>query len=131
MNVSAALGAVLVAVCGMFYWYYNDSQETIGVLRENQAKLETAIEISEQSIATLQADILKNAELNRKLQKDLQQAEAYGDDLRAKLSKHNLTNLALSKPALLEEKMNNATQKLWDGFVDDTTPADRVQPISE
>lgn len=131
MNVSAILGTVLVTVCGAFYYYYNTSQETIGVLRENNAKLETAIQISEDSIKTLQADMEKSAELNKKLQGDLQKAEAYGDDLRKKLSKHNLTNLALSKPKLLEEKMNVATQKLWDGFVADTTPADSVQPISD
>jgi len=131
MNVSAILGTVLVTVCGAFYYYYNTSQETIGVLRENNAKLETAIQISEDSIKTLQADMEKSAELNKKLQGDLQKAEAYGDELRAKLSKHNLTNLALKKPELLEEKMNVATQKLWDGFVADTTPDDGVQPLSE
>ena len=131
MNLSAALGAVLVTVCGLFYYYYNSSQETIGTLRENNAKLETAIQISEESIKTLQADMAKNAELTKKLQGDLQKAEAYGDELRAKLSKHNLTNLALKKPELLEEKMNVATQKLWDGFVADTTPDDGVQPLSE
>ena len=70
---------VLGAVGYGGYMYYNDTQERIAILTENNAKLETAIEISEESIATLQGDIAKNAELNRELQGQLQVAEQYGD----------------------------------------------------
>ena len=47
------------------YMYYKDTQQRIATLTANNAKLETAVQISEQSIATLQSDIAKNAELNR------------------------------------------------------------------
>ena len=111
---------VLGAVGYGGYMYYNDTQERIAILTENNAKLETAIEISEESIATLQGDIAKNAELNRELQGQLQVAEQYGDQLRNTLRKHNLTHLANKKPGLIQRKMQNATNRLWDDLADIT-----------
>ena len=40
--------------------------------------------------------------------------EEYGDELRNTLNKHNLTHLANKKPGLIEKRMQNATDKLWD-----------------
>ena len=118
---------VLGAVGYGGYMYYKDTQQRIATLTENNAKLETAIEISEESIATLQGDITKNAELNRELQGQLQVAEQYGDQLRNTLRKHNLTHLANKKPGLIERKMQNATNRLWDDLADITNP-NGVQP---
>lgn len=101
-------------------WYYNDTQQRIATLRENNAKLEVAIETSEASIELLQNDIIKFQELNSQLQASLQQAEAYGDELRTKLREHNLTALAIKKPKLLEGKMNGATANLWRDITEDT-----------
>ena len=118
---------VLGAVGYGGYMYYKDTQQRIATLTENNAKLETAIEISEESIATLQGDITKNAELNRELQGQLQVAEQYGDQLRNTLRKHNLTHLANKKPGLIERKMQNATNRLWNDLADITNPDKRVQ----
>ena len=117
---------VLGAVGFGGYLYYKDTQQRIAMLTANNAKLETAIQISEESIALLQSDITKNAELNNTLQKELQTAETYGDQLRATLQKHNLTHLANKKPGLIEKKMQNATNRLWDDFASITDP-DGVQ----
>jgi type II secretory pathway pseudopilin PulG len=111
---------VLGAVGYGGYMYYKDTQQRIATLTENNAKLETAIEISEESIAILQGDITKNAELNRELQGQLQVAEQYGDQLRNTLRKHNLTHLANKKPGLIQRKMQNATNRLWDDLADIT-----------
>lgn len=100
--------------------YYTSTQNTIATLRENNVKLETAIDISEQSIETLQQDMERFAEANQQLQSELQKAEAYGDDLRTKLREHNLTSLAIQKPGLLEGKMNGATANLWREIEQDT-----------
>ena len=107
--------------------YYKDTQSRIATLTENNAKLETAIQVSEESVATLQKDITKNAELNNKLQKELHKAEKYGDELRATLQKHNLTHLANKKPGMIQKRMQNATNKLWDDFSIITAP-NGVQP---
>ena len=111
---------LMLAMAGLGYWYYNDTQGTIATLRENNAKLEVAIQVSEESIKMLQEDAAKIAEANLQLQQDLQKAEQYGDELQNKLRRHDLTALALRKPGLLEGKMNGATANLWRELEQDT-----------
>jgi Tfp pilus assembly protein PilO len=120
--------AMMLVLCGVFYWYYNDTQERIAILNANNAKLETAVQISESSIATLQNDAIRNAELNVQLQQELQQAEKYGDELRATLQKHNLTALARKRPGLIENRMQDATDSLWDDLRGITDPNGVQQP---
>jgi len=115
---------ILGSVGAGVIWYYNDTQERIATLQENNAKLETALVTSEASIETLKNDIVKFQELNSQLQADLQAAEAYGDELRQKLRTHDLTDLAKRKPGLLEGKMNGATANLWRDLEKDTGATD-------
>ena len=102
------------------YWYYNDTQQRIATLRENNAQLEVAVQTANESVDTLRADVAKIGKLNNQLQADLQKAEAYGDELRGKLSRMNLVVEALKDAKVLEGKMNGATAKLWRGFMEDT-----------
>ena len=120
--------AMMLVLCGVFYWYYNDTQERIAILNENNAKLEVAIQVSEASITTLQNNAIRNAELNVQLQQELQRAEQYGDELRATLQRHNLTALARKKPGLIENRMQNATDNLWDDLRGITDPNGVQQP---
>ena len=109
------------------YMYYKDTQERISILTENNAKLEVAAQLQEETINTMIEDVQRNAELNKELQRELQIAEGYGDQLRATLQKHNLTHLANKKPGLIERKMQNATNRLWDDLADITNPSRGVQ----
>ena len=104
------------------YMYYKDTQERISILTENNAKLEVAAQLQEETINTMIEDVERNAELNRELQDKLQLAEQYGDQLRNTLRKHNLTHLANKKPGLIEKRMQNATNRLWDDLADITNP---------
>jgi hypothetical protein len=86
--------------------------------------LEIAIKISEDSVATLQDDIVKNAELNRELQKELQIAEQYGDQLRNTLGETQPNTLGKQEARFdREEDLQNATNRLWDDL-DDITNSD-------
>ena len=109
-------------MAGAGSFYYKQTQARIAVLQENNAKLEVAVQISEDSVKTLQADSVRNAELNSQLQTELQKAEQYGDELRATLQKHNLTALAQQKPGLIENRMQNATNQLWNDLRGVTDP---------
>ena len=109
------------------YMYYKDTQQRIMTLKENNAKLEVAEQMANETINTMIADREKLAELNKGLQKDLQTAEKYGDQLRNTLRKHNLTHLANKRPSYIERKMQNATNRLWDCLADITDPANGVQ----
>ena len=60
------------------------------------------------------------------LNSDLNKSEAYGDELRATLNKHNLTHLANKKPGLIENRMQGKTDELWKDLesITGSTPTD-------
>ena len=114
-----ALIVILVVLSGVGYGavsYYNDTQERIATLRDNNAKLEVANKSKEEALKTIQSNVEKTNKLNKELQGRLQDAEVYQDDLRKKLQKHDLTRLSEKKPGLVEKKINEGTQKLFNDF---------------
>ena len=98
------------------YAYYNDTQQRIKTLQENNAKLETVAKTNELTINSLQESQEKFATLNNELQTKLNLALNYGDDLRKKLHKHDLTRLSIKKPGLIEKRINDGTNKLFDSI---------------
>ena len=109
--------------------YVKKLQSDLETARANVAKMEIAVQTSEQSLQLERAETVRLGELNVTLSADLQKAEQYGDELRATLQKHNLTHLANKKPGLIEKRMQNATDKLWDDLESITTVPSGVQSI--
>lgn len=97
---------------GVFY-YYNDTQERLATLRDNNAKLMIAAETNQETINNLQRDYQIAQENAMKLAERAREAEAYQDELAAKLRRHDLTALTLQKPGLIEKRVNNATAKIF------------------
>ena len=95
------------------YYYYKDTQSRIQTLTENNSKLEVATQQQEQTINTLIEDREKFDKLNKELQVKLDKANDYKNTLIDKLRKHDLANLSLKKPGLVEKKINNGTKKLF------------------
>ena len=96
------------------YAYYQDTQQRIAILQQNNAKLETVAKTNELTINSMKESQEKFATLNKDLQMKLDKAEEYGDDLRKKLHKHDLTRLSIKKPGLIEKRINNGTKKLFE-----------------
>ena len=95
------------------YYYYKATQSRIQTLTENNAKLETAKAIQDQTIDTLIADREKFDKLNKELQVKLDKANDYKNTLIDKLRKHDLAKLSMKKPGMMEKRINNGTKKLF------------------
>ena len=95
------------------YYYYKDTQSRIQTLTENNAKLETAKAIQDETIDTLIADREKFDKLNKELQVKLDKANDYKNTLIDKLRKHDLAKLSMKKPGMMEKRINNGTKKLF------------------
>jgi DNA repair exonuclease SbcCD ATPase subunit len=109
MKLAAVMAFMMLALCGAGYMYYQDTQQRIAILTENNAKLETAVAISEEAVSTLQADYAKaNQELNR-VNQEFTQIRAQNNVLSDKLAKHDLAVLGASKPGLVERLVNRGT----------------------
>ena len=111
---------ILIVVVGLVggvvyggYYYYKDTQSRIQTLTENNAKLETAKAIQDQTIDTLIADREKFDKLNKELQVKLEKANDYKNTLIDKLRKHDLAKLSMKKPGMMEKRINNGTKKLF------------------
>lgn len=121
---------ILGALGSSVVWYYNSTQATIQQLRKNNLVLEKANETNQETIAQLE----ETAELNRKLNEELQgkynEAASKVNALRDKLIDHDLTNLSIKKPGLIEKRINNGTAKVFDHLRVITTDV-RVQSIAD
>ena len=112
-GLKIALVFIVLAATGGGLFYVKQLQSNLEIARLNNAKLESAVETSEASIATLKADNIKLNKLSDQLTKDLQKAEAYGDNLRNRLRQLDLVQDAIRDSEDLEGRMNGATAKLW------------------
>ena len=95
------------------YYYYKDTQSRIQTLTENNAKIMAAKETQDNTINTLIADREKFDTLNKELQTKLDKANDYKNTLIEKLRKHDLAQLSMKKPGLVEKRINNGTTKLF------------------
>jgi hypothetical protein len=124
-----AIVLILSLVSGGYY-YFQTMQDTIQQLRENNLVLESANKTNQETIGKLQ----ESAELTRKLNEELtskyNEAESKVDSLRDKLIDHDLTNLSLKKPGLIEKRINNGTSKAFANL-ESITVIDRVQPMAD
>ena len=103
----------LLASAGGGFMYVKNLKANLEIAKANVAKLEVAVETSEQSLALLKKDNERLNQITDQLNVDLRKSEQYGDELRATLNKHNLTHLANKKPGLIEKRMQGKTDALW------------------
>ena len=111
--------AVVIAVGGAVMSaraYYKDSQERIANLHKNNAKMEVVQQQNEVVMKSLTSEATRLNDLNFNLQGKLDTAEDYKNELIAKLQKHNLTRLSYNKPGLIEKRINNGTQNIFDSL---------------
>ena len=105
------------------YMYYIDTQERLGILRENNAKLVVANDAKDATIKEMLETQNKTAELNQQLTISLQAAEKYSDTLRSKFAQINILRMAIDEPYVLEGKINDAVILLLDELRADTDPS--------
>ena len=118
------IAAVVVVVGGALVSaraYYKDTQERIATLHKNNAKMEVVQQQNEKVMKSLTEETTRLNELNFDLQGKLNEAEKYKNDLISKLQKHDLTRLSHQKPGMIEKRINNGTQKVFDSLESLTT----------
>ena len=112
-GLKIALVFIVLAVAGGGLFYVKQLQSNLKIMQLNNAKLEQAVETTEQSLALLKEDNIRLNNLSDQLTKDLQKAEAYRDSLRNRLRELDLVQDAIKDSKDLEGRMNGATAKLW------------------
>lgn len=121
---------VLTTVGGGVYFYYTSTQATIQQLRENNYALEAANKTNQETISQMEQAAELSKKLNKELSDKYNQSESRVNSLRDKLIDHDLTNLSMKKPGLIEKKINNGTKKAFE-YLERVTAIDGVQPVVE
>ena len=104
-------GLLLVSVAGSLY-YIDYLQDQISTLKGNQIVLETEIEKQNESIKNyLEQQKNQQTQLNQ-LEADKQEAMKDVNRLRKTFANHDLDELALAKPGLLQNKVNKASNRV-------------------
>lgn len=118
--IALAVVAIVSAVSFAGYKYVTNMQETIITLTANNQLLTNTVETQRETIKRAQLAARQSQETARVLTVNLQQAEQELDELKQKLTNHDLTRLTIAKPGLIENRINNATQELFDQLRSDT-----------
>lgn len=118
--IALAVVAIVSAVSFAGYKYVTNMQETIITLTANNQLLTNTVETQRETIKRAQLAARQSQETARVLTVNLQQAEQGLDELKQKLTNHDLTRLTIAKPGLIENRINNATQELFDQLRSDT-----------
>ena len=111
MKLAGAMALLMFVMGGVFYWYYNDTQERLRILNANNAKLEVAIQISEDAVTSLQESYAKANEELTKVNSEFTAIRQQNRVLSDKLGRHDIGNLAENKPGLVERVINGASIK--------------------
>ena len=107
---------LLVALGLLTFFLYTENN----TLKENNIKLETAIEEQEKAMAAMKESYEKQGKALMNMSRMNAEIEAEKAEYLAIFSRHNLDMLALKKPGLIENRFNGASEKVMEGLEDDT-----------
>ena len=109
------IGIILILGLGG-WWLYNENQ----TLTENNIKLEAAVAEQKETIAEIQKQYEVQGKSLLLMTRKNAEIEAEKAEYLEIFQRHNLDNLALRKPGLMENRFNNASVEVMEGLEDDT-----------
>lgn len=121
-----AQAVVILCMAAAGYFYFNHSQSVISGLTADKARLETAVNLQEETIAAQQAAAQRQNAESLRLQQSLSDAESQRRDLESRLRSRNLEAMARTNSADLEQRINRATIQAFRDIETITRPRDRV-----
>ena len=107
----------LILVLGLGCWWLYTENET---LKEKNVKLEYAVEEQKQAMNTLRENYERQGQSLLNMSREMALIEQEKAEYLAIFSRHNLDNLALKKPGLIENRFNDASESVMEGIEDDT-----------
>ena len=102
------------------YYIYNDTMQRMAVLRENNAKLEVALDSKDTVIEELQNNMQKQIELSNELNEKLAAVEKENTRIRDKLAEGNLVADSLKDPKVMEKKINEEVSDIFGSLSNST-----------
>ena len=99
-----------------FFWYYNNTQQRISILTENNAKLQAVTETQKATISSLEASAAATAANISDLQTKLQAAEEAGRKIACLLAETAIVKNSIANPEATETKINEEINLMFDSI---------------
>jgi hypothetical protein len=122
MKLSLILGGLLLASIAGSTWYIERLNDQIAILKGNQIALENEVQKQNDSIEKFLADQKENQVKLKDMALANQEAQREVNKLRNTFARHDLDNLAINKPALVEKMVNRGTARVKDDLIKITNP---------
>ena len=100
---------VMMAMGGIGYWYYTDTQQRMVILVANEAKATMAAKESEQAKKIMEENYQRVTQELKEVNDKFATIRASNNVLSQKLQRHDLGVLANKKPGLVQKLINRAT----------------------
>tara|TARA_R100000900_G_scaffold305_1_gene454 strand:- start:253 stop:657 length:405 start_codon:yes stop_codon:yes gene_type:complete len=122
IKLSLILGGLLFVTIAGSAWYIDYQADQITTLKGNQIVLETEIQKQNDSIERyLEQQKNQQVQLNQ-LESEKRAAMEDVNRLRKTFAKHDLDELALAKPGLIQNKINKASARVMATLEEITNP---------
>ena len=108
--------ALLAGVGYGAYFYYNDTQQRIGILRTNNAQLESSNKSLEAKITAMEKNIKKQIELTNDLNKSLDEAKKANTVIKDLLAQTDLVKNSLADPKASEARINDKVDSFFNSI---------------
>ena len=122
LKLALILGFLLLSTVAGSAWYIDRLQDSIGTLKGNQLVLETKIQEQNEAIETALNNQKKAQTLMASLEKEKQEAMRDVNKLRKTFARHDLDELTLAKPELMQSKINRASKRVLENLEKLTDP---------
>tara|TARA_R100001369_G_scaffold8683_1_gene21009 strand:- start:487 stop:885 length:399 start_codon:yes stop_codon:yes gene_type:complete len=122
MKLSLILGGLLLASLAGSAWYVDYLLDQISILKGNQIALESEVKKQNESIANYLEKQKENQSKLNDMAVQNQEAQREVNKLRNTFAKHDLDNLAINKPALVQKMVNRGTARVKKELVEITNP---------
>ena len=109
------IGIILILGFGG-YWLYNENV----TLKANNIQLESAVAEQQATIDAIKENFEKQGKALQQQQRINAQIEKEKQEYLAIFARHNLDALAQAKPGLIENRVNKATDAVFEGIENDT-----------
>ena len=121
-KLSLILGGLLLVTASGSAWYIDRLLDQISVLKGNQIALENSIEQQNESIKQYLAKQKQNQEQLNILTEKNRESQREVNKLKNTFAKHDLDNLAIAKPALIQKIVNKGTAQVKKDLIELTDP---------
>lgn len=112
LKLAGLMLILMIAMGGVGYWYYTDTQKTMRILVANEAKATLAAKTAEAATKAIQENLVRVQEQLQKVNAEFAESRQNNKILSKKLGKYDLATMGEENPPAVQRMINAATKRV-------------------